>query len=241
MKDRILIVIPAHNEAENITAVIQDINKHLPRADILVIDDSSTDKTAQLVRDSGVKCITTVFNLRYAMAVQTGIKYAEYNNYDYVLQMDADGQHLASEAYKLYQEIKSSDMDIVIGSRYIEGGEYEASGLRKKGAQFFSAMIKLLCKQSIADPLSGFQCLNRRAIDYCSVTGNYPEYPDAGFIIDLLSRGYRIAEVPVKMALRTQGESMHSGIIQPISYMITQFYTCIIIFIKHIGRRMKNE
>ena len=118
-KDKVLFVIPAYNEEENIENVLKEIKRDVNYADILVINDCSKDNTAEIVRNNNVKCIDNVFNMRYAMAVQTGIKYACKNGYDYVIQFDADGQHIAKEAEKLYKKLKESNSDIVIGSRYL--------------------------------------------------------------------------------------------------------------------------
>ena len=237
MKDKVLIVIPAYNEEENIQKVIDEIKRDIDYADILVIDDCSKDRTREIVEKNNVKCITNVLNMRYAMAVQTGLKYANYHDYDYVIQMDADGQHIAKEADKLYKEIKKSNVDIVIGSRYIVDTGYPCPFFRRVGTKMFSFMVRLFCHQKIADPLSGFQCLNKRVIEKYSQIGGYPEFPDANLIIDMLLQGYTIKETPVKMRLRETGVSMHSGIIKPIKYMIGQFYTCIIMLIKNIGRK----
>lgn len=236
-KDKILVVIPAYNEAENIEKVLKEIKKDIDYADILVINDCSKDNTYEIVKKNGVKCITNVFNMRYAMAVQVGIKYAYQNGYDYVIQMDGDGQHIASEAEKLYKEAKNTNADIVIGSRYIKDMGYPCPLFRRIGTKMFEKMIKLFTKRRIADPLSGFQCLNRRVIEKYSKKGNYPEFPDANLVIEMLLTGYKIVEVPVKMRLRESGESMHSGIIKPIKYMIEQLYTCIIIVVKYAGKR----
>jgi glycosyltransferase involved in cell wall biosynthesis len=239
MKTRILVVIPAHNEAESIENVIFDIQKHIKNADILVINDCSTDNTAEkIITGNGLSRIDNIFNLGYAYSVQTGIKYAHENNYDFVIQMDADGQHLASEAKKLLDEAEKEDSDIVIGSRYCEANTYKAPLFRRFGTKMFERLIKIFCHQRITDPLSGFQCLNKRTIEAYSKPGAYPEYPDAGLIIEMIMKGYKIKEVPVTMKLRETGESMHSGVIKPIKYMATQFYTCIIIFIKFIGRKV---
>lgn len=238
MKLRTLVVVPAHNEAESIGSVISDIKSKLKGADILIINDYSTDNTLDIVRSyKGVKCINNVFNLGYAYSVQTGIKYAEKHDYDYVIQMDADGQHLASEANKLLDTAIKTKADIVIGSRYMNGSEYESVPVRRFGTGLFGLLIKIFCQKRITDPLSGFQCLSRRTIEYYSKPGNYPEYPDAGLIIEMLMKKYKIVEVPVKMDQRKAGVSMHNGIIKPIKYMIVQMYSCIIIFIKYIGKK----
>ena len=238
MKLRTLVVVPAHNEAESIGSVISDIKSKLKGVDILTINDFSTDNTLDIVRShKGVKCINNVFNLGYAYSVQTGIKYAEKHGYDYVIQMDADGQHLASEANKLLDTAIKTKADIVIGSRYMNGSEYESVPVRRFGTGLFGLLIKIFCRKRITDPLSGFQCLSRRTIEYYSKPGNYPEYPDAGLIIEMLMKKYKIVEVPVKMDQRKAGISMHNGIIKPIKYMIVQMYSCIIIFIKYVGKK----
>ncbi len=235
--DKVLVVIPAYNESENIEKVLKEIKKDINYADILVINDCSKDNTKEIVEKNGVKCITNIFNMRYAWAVQVGIKYARDNGYDYVIQMDADGQHIASEAEKLYKEAKNSESDIVIGSRYLVDTGYPCPFFRRVGTKFFVGIIKLFTGKKIADPLSGFQCLNRDVIEYYAGCGNYPEFPDANLVIEMLLKGYKITEVPVKMRLRETGESMHGGIWKPIKYMITQFYICIVMVIKYAGKR----
>ena len=237
-KDKILIVIPAYNEAENIEKVIKEIKKDIKYADILIINDCSTDNTVNIVKKNNVKCITNAFNMRYAMAVQTGIKYAYENDYDYVIQMDADGQHIASEAEKMYKELKKSNADIVIGSRYLKDMGYPCPLFRRIGTKMFEWIIKIFTGKRIADPLSGFQCLNKAVIKRYAKMGNYPEFPDANLVIEMLLNGYKIEEVPVKMRIRENGVSMHSGILKPIKYMIEQFYTCVVIVVKYAGKKV---
>ena len=238
-EEKVLFVIPAYNESENIEKVLQEIKKDASFADILVINDCSKDNTKEIVEKNGVKCITGVFNLRYAWAVQTGIKYAYQNDYDYVIQFDADGQHIAKEAIKLYKAVKEEKVDIAIGSRYLEDTGYPCPFFRRVGTKIFASMIQLFCKQKIADPLSGFQCLNKKVIEKYSKMGAYPEFPDANLVIEMLLSGYKIKEVPVKMRLREAGESMHGGIIKPIKYMINMFYTIIFVIIQNPKRRDK--
>ncbi|MBR3137737.1 glycosyltransferase family 2 protein [Candidatus Saccharibacteria bacterium] len=234
---RVLIVIPAYNESDNIGQVLAEIKKNTPKFDILVINDCSTDNTAEIVQKAGINCITNVFNMRYAWAVQTGLKYAQKHNYDYAILMDADGQHIASETKKLFEQAINTNSDIIIGSRYLKDLGYPCPLFRKIGTKFFSIMIRLFTKHKITDPLSGFQCLNKAVIDYYAQCGNYPEYPDANLIIEMLLKGYKITEIPTKMRVRENGVSMHSGILRPIKYMITQFYTCIVILVKYAGKK----
>lgn len=234
---RVLIVIPAYNESANIGKVLDEIKHDTPDFDVLVINDCSTDNTANIVEQNNTKCITTLFNMHYAWAAQTGLKYAKSKDYDYAILMDADGQHIASEALKLYETAVKTDSDIVIGSRYLKNLGYHCPFFRKIGTKFFSRIIRLFTKHKISDPLSGFQCLNKRTINYYAKCGNYPEYPDAGLVIEMLLKGYKITEMPAKMRARENGTSMHSGIFKPIKYMITQFYACIVIVVKYAGKR----
>lgn len=237
---KVLFVIPAYNEEANIENVIKEIKKDVKYADILIINDCSTDNTKKIIEDNNVKCITGIFNLKYAWAVQTGIKYAYQNDYDYVIQFDADGQHIAKEAEKLLNEMKKSNVDIVIGSRFLKDTGYKHPFFKKVATKLFTLIIKIFCKQEITDPTSGFQCLNKKVIEYYSKMGNYPEYPDANLIIDVLLKGYTIKEISVKMRLREAGESMHGGIIKPIKYMINMIYTITVILIINAMRGRKK-
>lgn len=236
---KVLFVIPAYNEEDNIKKVIDELKKDASFADIVVINDGSSDNTSKIVKDAGINCIDMIYNVGYAMAVQTGIKYAYQNDYDYVIQFDADGQHIAKEAVKLLDAAKKEKCDIVIGSRYLVDTGYPCPFFRRVGTKLFEFLIKIFCHKKIADSLSGFQCLNKRVIALYAKKGEYPEFPDANLIIDMLFKGYSIKEVPVKMRLREAGESMHGGIIKPIKYMISMFYTIVFIVIKNIGGKRK--
>lgn len=234
VRSKVLFVIPAYNEEENIKKVLNEIKKDVKFADIVVINDCSRDNTKKIVEDCGVRCVDGIFNMKYAWAVQTGLKYAYQNDYDYVIQFDADGQHIAKEAIKLLEEMEKGNVDIVIGSRYLIDLGYPCPLFRRIGTKIFEILVKLFCKERIADPLSGFQCLNKRVIEKYSKMGEYPEFPDANLIIEMLMQGYKIKEVPVKMRLREVGESMHGGFVKPIKYMINIFYSIFFILIRRI-------
>ncbi len=229
--DRILIVIPVYNEEKNIRGVISDIRTNFNSADILTINDKSSDNTAAELDAMGISHLDLPFNMGYSGALQAGLKYATINNYNYVVQFDGDGQHLAGEIGKLYKQITENKSDIVIGSRFKINTDYPHPLFRRIGSWIFSLLIRITCRKKITDPTSGFQILSRRVFSEYSKMFNYPQFPDANLIIKMLLQGYRIEEIPVKMRLREHGESMHTGIIAPVKYMIKIFYSILIIIL----------
>jgi len=238
MKEKVLFVIPAHNEEKNILKDIKDIQKNVPYADIVVVNDWSSDSTKEIVEKNNIILLDMPFNVGYAKAVQTGIKYAYEKDYDYVIQFDGDGQHIASEAEKLLNKIIKTNSDIVIGSRFLIPTDYKHPFFRKIGTKFFSIIIKIFCKSKITDPTSGFQCLNKKVIERYSKFEGYPEFPDANLIIEMLLSGYKIEEESVIMKESNTGVSMHGGIYKPFKYMVKMVYTIFFILIKYaFGRR----
>ncbi len=240
---RVLVVIPAHNEAESISAVITELQRDFPVADLIVVNDYSTDTTRAVVDSRHIPCIDNVFNLGCAWTAQTGLKYAVAEGYDYVVQFDADGQHIAAEAAKIYQTAIKSDVDVVIGSRYLKDSGYKCTFFRRLGQRISTLLIRIFCHRRITDPLSGLRCLNRRVIEEYARFNNYPESPDANLLIEMLYRGYKITEVPVKMRQREFGESQHGGIIASIKYAVNMFYSIFFVFLQHFGfkRRFKEK
>lgn len=233
MSKELLVIVPAYNEEKNIISVVDDLKKELPFADILVINDNSKDNTAKVLEENGIGFVTTPFNLRYSGVVQTGFKYAVAYDYDYVAQFDGDGQHIAKELAKMYDIIKKNRYDIVIGSRFVEKTEYDHAFFRKIGTKIFQKIIKLSTKQEITDPTSGLQILSKEVYTRYSKMTNYPDYPDANLIIEMILKGYKIKEVPVKMKERIYGESMHAGIWGPFVYMIRMMYSITLVLLKY--------
>jgi len=237
MSDKILFVVPVYNEEKNIRGSVSDIRENFKSADILVVNDCSRDNTVSVLRELKVNYLDLMLNLGYSGAVQTGIKFAKRNNFDFVIQFDGDGQHLANEAYKLYETIKSTGVNIVIGSRFLDKTGYNHPVFRRLGTNLLSGIIKLITKERITDPTSGFQILDKKTIDRYSRPGQYPEFPDANLIARMILDGYTVKEVSCKMMERTDGVSMHAGILNPIKYMIKNIYSLALVGLSGIFRK----
>lgn len=239
----ILMLIPAYNEAMNLKKVINDVKTNFQEADILVINDCSSDNTMDILREmEGVHYLNLPINLGYSYAVQTGLKYSVQEGYDYLIQFDGDGQHLASEGKRMYEYALKSGADIVMGSRFLKQTAYHHSFFRKIGTRLFQKIIKMLTGKFISDPTSGLQVIKRNAFTPLSKIYAYPEFPDANLLIELLYQGYTIDELAVEMRQREFGESMHGGIIKPIKYMFKMFYYVLLVFFNNItGKRSVHQ
>lgn len=233
-----LVVIPAYNENERIGIIIDKINDSVSDIDILVVDDGSTDDTAETVRNHGAEVISLPFNLGYGAALETGYKYAYENCYRYIAQMDADGQHEPKCISDLLKPLKEDKADLVIGSRYLKDCGYKTTFARKIGTIIFSKIATFLSKKKITDPTSGFQAMNRKVIEFF-VNGFYPtDYPDADVLILLNRLGFRILEIPVIMYSNEKNKkSMHSGIFKPLYYNFKMFLSIIMVYL----RKMPNK
>lgn len=239
-KSEILIIIPCYNEELNISKVINELRNDFSIADILCVNDCSKDNTLEVLKSSnGISYLNLPINLGYSGALQTGFKYAVENNYQYVIQFDGDGQHIASEAKKLFEKLKSENLDIVIGSRFKENSGYKHGFFRTLGTKVFIILIHIFAKKHITDPTSGFQVLKKEVFTRYSKIHNFPEYPDANLIIEMILLGYTVDEVPVKMRLREFGVSMHGGFWNPIQYMIRMFFSIFMIFISFTFKSKK--
>lgn len=230
-----LVVMPAFNEGAAIGELIAEISEAMPFADILVVNDGSSDKTGSIANEKGVMVINHPFNLGYGAALQTGFRFASKRNYAFVIIMDADGQHIPSSVEKLIDTMNKQAVDVVIGSRFIEGN-YKAGLLKKIGILLFSLIAKLYTGIKITDPTSGFQLINRTAFTYLAEGDNYPlDYPDVNIIMALHKRKFRIAETSVQMLENKYGKSMHSGL-RPILYIIKMCLAIIMVLIRGTGK-----
>jgi glycosyltransferase involved in cell wall biosynthesis len=213
-----LIIIPAYNEEESLPGVIRDLRENIRFADILVVNDGSRDATARTAQEMDVAVLSLPFNLGIGGAMQAGYLYAEQGGYDIAVQFDGDGQHLAGEIEKLLRQIKEGSADLVVGSRFLKRGRYNASAFRKIGIWIFSAVLSRILGMPVTDSTSGFRAVNRRVIKFFSRT--YPDdYPEVEALVLLHKAKLRIAEVPVSMRERTGGRSSITPI-RSVYYMI---------------------
>ncbi|MCQ2519398.1 MAG: glycosyltransferase family 2 protein [Lachnospiraceae bacterium] len=238
-KREVLIIIPAYNEAKTIEPVLEALEQPDIAAvcDVLVMNDSSVDGTQYIVKKRGHACVTHVFNLGYGSGLQVGYKYAYRRGYKYIIQMDADGQHDPSNVLKIYEALKTPDEsgrypDIVIGSRFVEGAISFPVPITKKIAfTLFRNLIKWGGGQKIMDPTSGLQGLNKRTFWFYSRFNRFDDkYPDAQMLMQMLMLGYKVVEIPAVMYARTEGKSMHSGIIKPVIYMFRMVLSIIAVW-----------
>lgn len=201
-----LIIVPAYNEVASIADVIEGLVQTIPDFDIIVIDDGSTDGTAAAVPE-GADVIRLPFNLGIGGAMQTGYRYAAIHGYDLAIQVDGDGQHLPSEVLKIVGHLEKNNLDMVIGSRFIEPGSYKQSFTRMTGIYVLRGVLfALTAGKIITDCTSGFRAVNRNVIN-CFAHWYPDDYPEAEVVLLLIRSGFKLAEVPVEMAQRDSGKT----------------------------------
>ena len=165
--NKILAIVPALNEVENIGLVVQNLKSTSPWLDVLVIDDGSTDQTAEVARAHGAKVISLPVNLGIGGAVQTGFLYAVKNHYNVALQVDGDGQHRAEEIEKLIDPVLQGQADVTIGSRFLAKTSYKSPWPRRLGIYFLSKTIQSVVRKTYTDPTSGFRAYKSKGSAGC--------------------------------------------------------------------------
>ncbi len=202
----LLVMIPAYNEEGNIGRVIREIGHDVSNCSILVLNDGSTDGTAQEARDQGAAVISLPFNMGIGACVQTGFKIAERLGYEFAIQVDGDGQHVAGEVATLLSPLLRDEADVVIGSRYMNSSGYRGPIARRIGSAFFSAFISAVSGQRFTDATSGFRAYNQKALAF--LARHYPsDYPEVEAALALVRQGFKVVEVPVRMRARGHGRS----------------------------------
>jgi glycosyltransferase involved in cell wall biosynthesis len=226
---KILVLVPAYNEEASIGAVVGGIREHLPEADILVVNDCSTDDTLQVLRViGGIRILNLPFNMGIGAAVLSGFNYFLRHGYDALVRLDGDGQHPSSMAGGLLKPVLDDTLDVTIGSRYLGRETAYSSFSRKVGIKFLNLLTNMILRRTMTDSTSGFRAYNRRAIEY--LAADYPfDYPEPEEVYLLSQSGFRIGEIPVVMKAREQGVSSISAI-RTVYYLVKIIIT---IFVKY--------
>jgi glycosyltransferase involved in cell wall biosynthesis len=228
---KILIIVPAYNEADNIRGVIQKLLTENEDWDVLVINDASSDNTSTIARETGHAVVINLpFNLGIGGCVQTGFRYARYKNYDFALQFDGDGQHSAQEINKLLEVVMKKEADVAIGSRFSRKHDgFKSSSYRRIGIRLFEWFSFLLIQQRITDHTSGFRAYNRKAVHF--LADHYPsDYPEPEVVILLGKNGFIIKETFTQMHERKGGVSsipISKGPYYMIKVMLAMFMSAI--------------
>jgi glycosyltransferase involved in cell wall biosynthesis len=215
---RTLVFIPAWNEADSVAAVIADVHERLPGADVLVVDDGSTDETAARAAEAGATVASLPFNQGLGAALQTGYLYALREGYDFCAHLDADGQHPPAEVARLLEEVRADRADLVIGSRYrapavddksgdwVGGDDYKPTISRRIGTSVFRFFLTLATRQRFTDTTSGMRAANRRVMALFSESYS-PDFAEIESLQLAVRQGLRVEEVPVRMLERAGGSS----------------------------------
>lgn len=210
---RVLIVVPAWNEEETIVDVLDEIAQRFPDADVIVVNDGSTDRTSSVVAGAGVPTIDLPFNLGVGGAMRAGFRYAARERYTAVVQVDADGQHNPADVTRLIAELDAQQADIVIGARFADDDSYQVRGPRRWAMRTLSATISRIARHELTDTTSGFKAYGPRAVQLYA--RDYPaEYlGDTVEALVIAARsGLRITQVGVTMRERAGGRPSHGPV-----------------------------
>lgn len=208
---RVLIAIPAYDEAPTIEAVVSGVRSAIPEFDLLIVNDGSRDGTEAILQRMGQPTATHLCNLGYGRAVQTAIKYADRRGYDALITLDADGQHRPDDVRNVYRQYASGDYDLLIGSRFVTSRRYDSEPpVRRAGMRLFSALIALLSGRRVYDTSSGMKVINRRVFEVLASRPFVDFHAEA--IVYLLESGYQVGESPITVDQRTHGTSMYTAL-----------------------------
>lgn len=204
--DSLLIIVPAWNEEGAVGGVVRAIHENMPGAPVLVIDDHSVDSTVEVARAAGAAILPLPHHLGLGGCVQAGYKLAYELGFQYVIRVDGDGQHDPGDIPGIFERLKSAGVEMVIGSRFVNGGAPHTDAIRGLGIRFFRAVLRPILGKPVHDPTSGFVGVNRAALDVFS--RSFPlDYPEIEALVVLQRRRFRFEELPCKMHPRMTGRS----------------------------------
>jgi glycosyltransferase involved in cell wall biosynthesis len=210
-----VVFIPAWNEEENLPAVLDGLHERLPDVDVLVVDDGSTDRTAEVSREHGAAVFSLGTNQGLRVGIAAGYRWALEHGYPFCGRVDADGQHPARELARLLERVRSGECDVAVGSRFVSGDGYEPYRYRPSPARSFGTgllrrSVAVVLGRPFRDATSGLYAVNAKALPLLAepyASGA----PEVEALIRLVDAGLRVEEVPVNMAPRAGGESKLRG------------------------------
>jgi glycosyltransferase involved in cell wall biosynthesis len=215
---RRVAIVPAYDEEASIPRVVGELLAYDPGLHVVVVDDGSTDRTAEVARAAGANVISLPFNLGIGGAVQTGFRYAWEQGFDVAVRADGDGQHDPAELDAILRPVLADEADVAVGSRFIGGAGYRSSRSRRAGIRLLAWIVSALTRQRITDPTSGFQAVNRLGIRLFAA--DYPhDYPEAEATVMVFKHRLRLQEVPVTMRARESGRSSITTV-HSVYYMV---------------------
>jgi len=236
--DSLLIIVPAFNEEAAVGHVVREIHEVVPGVPVLVIDDCSSDATAAVARVAGAKVISLPHHLGLGGAVQAGYKLAYELGYEYVIRTDGDGQHDPRDIPRIFEALRKSGCQMVIGSRFLENGPDATNPLRGLGIRFFRLVLRPILGKPVHDPTSGFVGVNRAALQVFSKS--FPlEYPEIEALVVLQRKAFQFVEVPCRMRRRLAGKSTISAL-KSLYYIVHVLLGVFVNVLKYEGKRRRR-
>jgi glycosyltransferase involved in cell wall biosynthesis len=210
-----IVFIPAWNEERNLPAVLEELRRELPQADVLVVDDGSTDRTAEVAREHKAEVLSFGENRGLKEGIAAGYRWALEHGYAFCGRVDADGQHPAAELARLLRLVRDGDCDVAVGSRFVSGEgyapwRYRPSGARRLGTALLRRAMGLALRRPFADATSGLYAVNAKALPFLAEPFT-SEAPEVEALLRIVEAGLELEEVPVNMNERASGESKLQG------------------------------
>ena len=228
-----VVIIPAYNEESRISAIIRRAASAAPDVDVVVINDGSSDRTADAARDAGAVVLSHPFNMGYGVSLQTGYKYALNHDYGAVVQMDADGQHDPVYIPQMLEALRVQKADMVIGSRYTVKTGYKSTVVRRLGSAFFALLATVITRSRISDSTSGYKAITKDVLPLLASDAFPSDYPDADLLVLLHHSHFTIKEMPMEMKQSDGKKSMHQGFVKNVYYV---FKMCLSIMLNLIRK-----
>jgi glycosyltransferase involved in cell wall biosynthesis len=240
---RLLLIIPAYNEQEALGGLLREI-RDLPPLGVevtpVVVDDGSRDRTAEVAQREGARVVRLCRNLGIGGAVQSGIRLAHREGFDFAVQIDGDGQHPPGELQRLIAPaLADSGPDLVVGTRYRDAVSFRSTPLRRLGSWWLKLILRVMLRLRVSDPTSGFRLYGKRALRLFDDTYPY-DFPEPESLAIARAAGLTVAEVPVQMRERQGGRSSIVGF-DSIYYMFKVTIAVVLTYVRALGRTRKQE